>query len=133
MPRKPVSPTHQWVGNSTHPLDSRSAAIANRLGRVKVNVDSVVEILDVYCEACKKFYDEIGDQPCSAAVSTEHLIGGPTGTRKRRVHDDHDCKLFGCDPLTAQEIALLRAAAANAPGPRTMEVPRVLGARIIAG
>jgi hypothetical protein len=114
MPRKPPSPLHQWVGASTHPLDARAAAFANRHGRVRIDVDTVVDVLDVYCCACRRTYDDVADAVCVAAKSNEHLIGGPTGTRKRRVHD-HDCALYGC-VLTDAEAAALRQAAANPTG-----------------
>lgn len=115
MPRKPPSPLHTWVGASTHPLDARDAATAARHGRVKVAVDTVVDVLDVYCAACRRPYDDVADAVCEASKSNDHLIGGPTGTRRKRVHD-HDCVLFGC-VMTPEEAAWLRAAAAS-PVPR---------------
>jgi hypothetical protein len=97
-------------------MDARMAAFAIRHGRVRLNVDTVLDVLDVYCENCKRFYEEVADVQCEAATSNEHLIGGPTGTRKKRVHD-HDCVVYGCE-LSPAEAAALRAAAAN-PAPRS--------------
>lgn len=112
MPRKPVSPLHTWVGAALVRLDTRAASQGNRHGWVKVDVDTSVDVLDVYCSACRRTYDDVADIPCEAADSNTHLIGGPIGTRKKRVHDDHDCTLFGCDP-SAAELAELRRLAAG--------------------
>jgi hypothetical protein len=111
MPRKPVSPLHSWVGAALIPLDGRAAAQGNRHGRVRGYVDEDYDVLDVYCATCRRSYDDVADVPCEAAEGNSHLIGGPIGTRKKRVHDDHDCTLFGCDPSPAELAELRRLAA----------------------
>jgi hypothetical protein len=106
MAKRIVSDTHVWVGAVTIPLDGRSAASAHRRGTYKVNLDTAVDILDVYCSQCKRSFADIGGQiQCPAAESNDHLIGGPTGTRKLRKHD-HDCDLHGCEP----DLEALRSA-----------------------
>lgn len=47
------------------------------------------------CDACHRPYQAVAARPCEAAVSNEHLRGGPIGTRASRKHD-HDCDAAGC-------------------------------------
>jgi hypothetical protein len=54
-----------------------------------------VHILETYCEACRRPWDDVADEPCIAATDSEHLRGGPIGERKNRTHT-HDCQLWGC-------------------------------------
>jgi len=110
MPRKPVSPLHAWVGAATVDLDGRAASQAFRHGHVKVDVDTDISVLEVYCAACRRTYDDVADSSCGAAEGKTHLIGGSARTRKKRVHDNHDCSLFGCDP-SERELAELRRSA----------------------
>lgn len=110
MPRKPVSPQHSWVGASTSSLDERSASVAVRNGWVKIDVDTVIDVLEVYCFQCRRTYDDVSDEPCAAAGGNGHLIGGPVRTRKRRTHD---CYGTDCCQLSSDEAAALRAAASQ--------------------
>lgn len=113
MPRTPAAtPDHNWIYACTLPADPRGIAMATRNRRYKVEVDTVFTVLDAYCDQCKRTYDDVADLPCVPVIANKHLIGGPTGTRKHRVHD-HDCVLFGCK-LSQAEADRLRRAASNA-------------------
>lgn len=113
MPRKSVSPQHSWVGASTSRLDERSASVAVRNGWVKIDVDTVLNVLEVYCFQCRRTYDDVSGEPCAAAGGVGHLIGGPVRTRKRRSHEDGDCDGGECCQLSAGQAAALREAASQ--------------------
>jgi hypothetical protein len=42
--------------------------------------------------------DDVGDLPCAAYESNEHLRGGPIGERAKRKHRYHDCDELDCFP-----------------------------------
>jgi hypothetical protein len=48
------------------------------------------------CAMCRRPYEDVVGQPCSAFDSTEHLRGGPIGERAKRLHPHHDCEKYGC-------------------------------------
>lgn len=109
MPKRKASLTHIWVGAVVLPIDHRSVASAHRRGTSRTDHDQWLEILDVYCKQCRRAYADVGHQVlCPAAADDEHhhLIGGPTGERKKRDHSTHDCTMCGC----STDIAKLRRA-----------------------
>jgi hypothetical protein len=58
-----------------------------------------VEVLDVYCLQCRRVFEDAPNE-CIAAVTTEHLRGGPIGERQKRKHPHHDCYRYNCtEPL----------------------------------
>ncbi len=57
-----------------------------------------IDVLDIYCDQCRRTFDDVCDEPCIAATTAEHLRGGPIGERKKRAHHKHNCELLGCDP-----------------------------------
>lgn len=83
LPAVHVTPSHAWVGASYVDLDQAAAAYANRRGSTRVKHAQRIEVLDVYCSACRRKFDDCKDQPCP--VGDEFLRGGPQGTRKRRL------------------------------------------------
>lgn len=95
MPRT-ISEQHQWVAATYVDLDEKAARRGNNRGTVRVPADTKVEVLDVLCVMCRRSFDDVSDQPCSAADSTEHLRGGPLGERAKRKHPEHDCQAYGC-------------------------------------
>ena len=112
MARKPMTSDHEWVGAGIPRLDARDASFANRHGRVTLSVDTVVDVIDVYCAVCRRTYDDVAGEACEpAATGNAHLLGGPTTGRKKRRHD-HDCRLYACR-LDADEAAELRRIAAD--------------------
>lgn len=75
---------HQWVGATTVSLTSSHAAQADRRGTLRIPRETKVEVLEVYCDQCKRPYDAVNGQACVASENRDHLIGGPTGERKKR-------------------------------------------------
>jgi hypothetical protein len=72
---------HHWVLAAHVPVDPKAAKRAKRLGSYRAPTDTKIDVLDVYCDTCKRNYDEVGDRPCEV---TPWLHGGPIGTRQRR-------------------------------------------------
>lgn len=96
MPTQAYSQDHKWVAATNVPLVEKLAKHAQRRGTVRVPQDTKVDVLEVMCAQCRRPYDDVAGQPCIAAVNRDHLIGGPTGERKKRSHH-HDCELVGCE------------------------------------
>lgn len=82
---------HDWVGASVLQLDRKLAQQAVKQGKLTVVSRVVVEVLEVYCQSCRKGYtaDE-ARRPCR--LSVQH-IGGP------RVQPDRDDWPPPHDPL----------------------------------
>lgn len=81
---QPYTMNHIWVGAAHVPLAPSVAGNAERRGTARVPKDTKVEILAVYCSQCRRPYDAVSDKPCVAAVNRDHLVGGPTGERRKR-------------------------------------------------
>lgn len=84
----PYTADHIWVGATHVELSPNLAKQANRRGTVRVAADTKVDVLDVYCSQCRRPYDAVAGRPCPAAENRDHLIGGPTGERKKRGRGD---------------------------------------------
>lgn len=97
MPMPEYSKTHVWVGAATVRLDDRQALRGVLRHSVRYPKDLKIDILEVYCDQCRRPWDDVADELCEAAKSNEHLRGGPIGTRKKRKHD-HNCEALGCPP-----------------------------------
>lgn len=78
----PISEQHKWNIAATIEVDERIARRAQR-GAVTIP-SSKIDVMETYCGQCRKTYEDVADQPCSAADSTEHLRGGPIGVRAKR-------------------------------------------------
>lgn len=89
MPRRIVSTTHQWVAAATIPVEPRVVRRVALRGSMVVPTELQVTVLDLYCQACRRPFDDVADAECESAVTNEHLRGGPLdGERKsRRVVD----------------------------------------------
>lgn len=101
MPQRITTTTHRWVGAACIPMDPKAAKRAFDRGSVRTHMldqDLKVDILDVYCEECRRPWDDVADQQCEAAEGNEHLRGGPIGERAKRKHRYHDCDELGCFP-----------------------------------
>lgn len=101
---------HRWVVAATVEVDVRFARRAVLRGSIRLPEKKRIDALEVYCQKCRRPWDDVLDEPCETADSTEHLRGGPIGERKKRKqfphqHDcsqygcDHDCEALGCGPL----------------------------------
>ncbi|MEV8634255.1 hypothetical protein AB0395_21630 [Streptosporangium sp. NPDC051023] len=97
MPLPDYSPTHVWVGAATVPISNRKVRRAYLRQSVRVVKDARIDVLEIYCSQCRRPYDDVRDEMCSAAEGNEHLRGGPIGERKKRAHHRHSCILLGCD------------------------------------
>lgn len=97
MGKRVVTETHQWVGASTVTLDPNQARYAQWRGYVDIPIAERVAVLEVYCGECRRPYEDVSGDPCSAAASNEHLRGGPIGTRAKRKHPFHDCTAAACE------------------------------------
>lgn len=94
------SDDHVWVVATELQIPDNLVKHAKRRGTVRLAVPDgslKAEVLDIYCHQCRRPYDAVAGQPCAAAENRDHLIGGPTGERKKRKHPYHDCAEFGCD------------------------------------
>src|SRR5262245_50886601 len=98
------SEAHVWVAAATVPLDLRQAKRAVLRHNVHLPDKTVVNVLEVYGEQCRRPWDDVADEACQAALSNEHLRGGPIGERKKRAHHRHNCELLGCDPGDAPTV-----------------------------
>ncbi len=97
MPTQAYSQDHKWVAATNVPLAENLAKHAARRGTVRVPKEVKVDVLDVTCDQCRRRYSDVSGAPCAAAINRDHLIGGPTGERKKRIHAHHDCALVGCE------------------------------------
>lgn len=97
MPRR-IEQHHQWVIAATIDVSEPIARRGVQRGTVRIPADTKIDVMDTYCAMCRRTYEDVGDGPCSAAViGTEHLRGGPIGTRAKRNHPQHDCVATGCE------------------------------------
>lgn len=97
MPMPEYSRTHVWVGAANVPLDAKQAFRAVLRHCVRYPTGMRIPILEVYCEQCRRPWDDVADELCEAADGNGHLRGGPIGERKKRAHDRHNCELLGCE------------------------------------
>jgi hypothetical protein len=86
---------HVWVGAALVDLSGQQAALADLRGAIRLPQRTRVNILETYCAACRRPWDDVADEPCIAAENNEHLRGGPIGERQKRTHT-HDCSVWGC-------------------------------------
>jgi hypothetical protein len=47
-------------------------------------VDQRIDALDVMCGLCRRNYDDVADEACSAKINNQHLIGGDQREREKR-------------------------------------------------
>ena len=84
MPRRIVSTTHQWVAAAIIPVEHRVVRRVALRGTMAVGTELQLTVLDLYCNACRRPFDDVADRECEAADTNEHLRGGPLGERKPR-------------------------------------------------
>lgn len=77
---------HEWVGAANVPLDVKGARRAEQRGSIRLPQETKIVVLEVSCNACRRPYDDVLDEPCAALINNEHLRGGPIGERKKRVN-----------------------------------------------
>jgi hypothetical protein len=104
MPPPEFSKNHVWVAAATVQLDTRQAKRAILRQSVRLPAQRRIDVLEVYCEQCRRPWDDVYGEPCIAAETNEHLRGGPIGVRAKRKHDLHRCDLLGCDVEKSAQI-----------------------------
>lgn len=95
---------HIWVGAAYMDLTVPQAKRANLRGSIRLPKQTQIMVVETYCRECRRPFDDVADEECTAASSTEHLRGGPIGVRKKRKHV-HNCELLGC-PGTGDPAAV---------------------------
>lgn len=101
MPQRITTTTHEWVVAANIPVDPKAAKRAVDRQSVRAHMldpDLKIDALEVYCDNCRRPYDDVADMVCEVATSNEHLRGGPLGERAKRTHLYHDCETVGCFP-----------------------------------
>jgi hypothetical protein len=81
-----LAATHRWVGAVELPLSASQARTADLRAAVTIRADTRVHVLDAYCAHCKRNFEALIGQSCTARDprTNEHLRGGPIGERKKR-------------------------------------------------
>jgi hypothetical protein len=88
LPSQAITKSHQWVVAATIPVPEKDARQGFRRGTVRLPQRVKVDVLETYCEQCRRPWEAVAGKPCEAATGREHLIGGPTGERERRRGED---------------------------------------------
>ncbi|MFF8696233.1 hypothetical protein ACF08W_28880 [Streptomyces sp. NPDC015144] len=92
-PEAPVTPpepktkpdlSHTWVVAATIEVTPKIAKIADYRGSFKAAEGQRIEALDVYCDGCRRPYDEVKGDDCAAQIDNTHLIGGDQTKRAKR-------------------------------------------------
>ena len=79
--------SHTWIGASTIPLTEKQAKRADLRCSITLEPgDSPlrIDVLEVYCSGCRRAREDVADEPCSAKINNEHLIGGDQRERVKR-------------------------------------------------
>lgn len=84
MPQRITYADHAWVIAATVKIDGRDIRKALARKTHTLACETKISVLDVYCTHCRRNWVDVNETSCAAANSNEHLIGGPTGTRRRR-------------------------------------------------
>lgn len=76
--------SHAWVVAATIEVTPKIASIADYRGSFRVVEGQRVEALDVYCDGCRRPYDDVKGNDCAAKIDNTHLIGGDQSKRAKR-------------------------------------------------
>ncbi|WP_411147389.1 hypothetical protein [Streptomyces sp. A30] len=76
--------SHVWVVAAEVEVTPRIAKTADYRGSFKASEGQRIDALEVYCKGCRRPYDEVTGQDCSAKIDNRHLIGGDQSTRAKR-------------------------------------------------
>ncbi|MEV8344565.1 hypothetical protein ACFVHQ_22745 [Actinomycetes bacterium NPDC127524] len=76
--------SHTWVVAATIEVTPKIASVADYRGSFKAVGGQRIEALDVYCDGCRRPYDEVKGNDCAAKVDNTHLIGGDQSKRAKR-------------------------------------------------
>jgi hypothetical protein len=69
---------HEWVGAATVLLPPQQAAQAEKSGKVRFTSPVQIEVLDVYCQRCRRAYAALqtNGMMSDCQIGSQH-IGGP--------------------------------------------------------
>lgn len=81
---KVANVAHDWVVTAVVSVSEKVAKHANLRGSFRTDALQRVDSLEVYCEDCRRPFDDIADQACEAKADNTHLIGGDPGVRAKR-------------------------------------------------
>lgn len=81
MPAAGYHAEHEWVGAATVAIPARIVRQTLRRGSLELPERTWVKVVEVYCDVCRKPYDQAYDTKCHI---TPWLHGGPIGERKKR-------------------------------------------------
>ncbi|SEE84588.1 hypothetical protein SAMN05216483_6763 [Streptomyces sp. 2131.1] len=76
--------SHVWVVAATIEVTPKVASVADYRGSFKATEGQRIEALDVYCDGCRRPYDEVKGDDCAAKIDNTHLIGGDQTKRAKR-------------------------------------------------
>ncbi|WP_220213209.1 hypothetical protein [Streptomyces shenzhenensis] len=76
--------SHVWVVAAEVEVTPKIAKTADYRGSFKATAGQRIDALEVYCKGCRRPYDEVTGQDCSAKIDNRHLIGGDQSTRAKR-------------------------------------------------
>jgi hypothetical protein len=81
--------SHRWIVATEIPVMSIVAREADFRGTFRVEAGVKIEVLEVYCSACRRPYGDVAGIACEAAQSVkfggkDHLLGGRPHERARR-------------------------------------------------
>ena len=83
-PADDVDLSHRWGIAAMVEVDPMTAKIADFRGSVKLPEATRIDALEVYCQNCRRPYDEAASDACAAKINNEHLIGGDQSVRAKR-------------------------------------------------
>lgn len=98
---------HVWVIPCLVVASQRMISQVRQRSYFTADPDSRFDALEIYCNLCRRPYEDVRGTPCAAKIDNTHLRGGPVGTRVPRDHSDHNCVAHGCN--TAEVMAARRA------------------------
>lgn len=81
-----IAATHSWMVAATMRIPPGLAKAAFRRGTYKVPDLTKVHVQEIYCAECRRPFEVVAASVCEATADRSHLIGGPIGERKKRVH-----------------------------------------------
>jgi hypothetical protein len=67
------------------PVSAAVAKYADFRGSFVTKTAQQVTALEVYCKDCRRPYEDVADQACSAKIDNRHLIGGDQRVRSKRL------------------------------------------------
>ncbi|MCX5070816.1 hypothetical protein OOJ91_33770 [Micromonospora lupini] len=116
---------HTWVAATTVPVAAEIVARTVKLGTLLINTTVSIDVLEVYCQSCRRPYDDVADERCIVVTEgNAHLRGGPIGTRRNRKCPIHRGLYTECQSQHEQPLDYGRP-----PMPALTDIMGVGGAR----